>query len=751
MRRFLYSLLLVFTSLTAFSQANLQSLPQVLFTAPGAVAKGSSSPIILNKIIELVDNTPANDTISMSIYMFNYDPLITAIKNADTRGVILRLIIDNSRTDSQDVNASTFTKLSTLSSNAEVVSFNSDASTSSINHTKFVLFSRVNTTSGLQSKILVQSSHNFTSSDSKKLQDAIIFNHVGLYNSFWKYFNEIKTRTPSGMAGYTYTEYTDAAAGIKACFLPRRGTSQPDNIIDILNSISNVSTAKIRVGMSDWVVSRLNVAQKLTQLSAAGARVEVVVKNKIDPEIQTELAKLNNTGGYLKMYNLVNDDDPTVNIHAKFMVIEGTINGVANTQMVVTGSHNFTTNALRYNNEILMVLTNSPLFNAYATYFDNIKYIDPPVSVARWNFRGLVGNEASVAAAATASGITADPVTRGSGYNTSNTLGNGFSSAVTSFSTSSLTKAKTNNEFFQFALNVNLTGDNVLSLYAIDARIRRSGNGNNNFIWAYSLDGNNYTDVPSSATTFTDSDDAGIFRPTVDLRSIAALQALAGGTKVYFRLYGWGATTSGGSFAFGRSATSTEATLDVSGVSYNVLPVQLNTFTAKAQNNKVKVEWQTLSEKHNASFTLLRSAEAAKNYNQVYLTSGQDTKSTLTTYQFDDLNPLNGANYYKLIQTDLDGNQQVYGPITAKVGLVAKNTITTFALANTVEVKVNFDQQASGQLALYNINGSRLTTANVQLHTGVNSFSIPANITAGVYLIKLTTQADIIVNKFVKN
>jgi len=751
MRRFLYSLLLVFTSLTAFSQASLQSLPQVLFTAPGAVAKGNSSPIILNKIIELVDNTPANDTISMSIYMFNYDPLITAIKNADTRGVILRLIIDNSRTDSQDVNASTFTKLSTLSSNAEVVSFNSDASTSSINHTKFVLFSRVNTTSGLQSKILVQSSHNFTSSDSKKLQDAIIFNHVGLYNSFWKYFNEIKTRTPSGMAGYTYTEYTDAAAGIKACFLPRRGTGQPDNIIDILNSISNVSTAKIRVGMSDWVVSRLNVAQKLTQLSAAGARVEVVVKNKIDPEIQTELAKLNNTGGYLKMYNLVNDDDPTVNIHAKFMVIEGTINGAADTQMVVTGSHNFTTNALRYNNEILMVLTNSPLFSAYATYFDNIKYIDPPVSVARWNFRGLVGNEASVAAAATASGITTDPVTRGSGYNTSNTLANGFSSAVTSFSTSSLAKAKTNNEFFQFALSVNLTGDNVLSLYAIDARLRRSGNGNNNLLWAYSLDGNVYTDIPSSATTFTDSDDAGIFRPTVDLRSIAALQALAGGTKVYFRLYGWGATTSGGSFAFGRSATSTEATLDVSGVSYNILPVQLHTFTAKAQNSKVKVEWQTLSEKHNASFTLLRSDEPTKNYNQIYLTSGQDTKSAATTYQFDDLNPLNGTNYYKLIQTDLDGKQQVYGPVTAKVGLATKNAVTTYASLNTLEVKVNFNQQANGELALYNVSGQKINNTSVKLHEGVNAFSIPVNIPTGVYLLKLTTQADIIVNKFVKN
>ena len=751
MKKIYLPFLLVLFGLGAFAQANLQTLPQVLFTAPGPVSKGASSPIILNKIVELVDNVPVGDTISMSIYMLNYDPLITALKNADTRGVILRLIIDNSRSDSQSTNASTYTKLASLSSKAELIKFTSDAGSSSINHCKFILFSKVNTTSGTLSKVLLQTSHNFTLSDSKKLQDGLIFNDVKLYNAFWKYFNTIKNLTPTGMATYIYTEYADAATGIKACFLPRRGTSQPDNIIEILNSVTDLPNAVIKVGMSDWVVSRLNVAQKLTQMSAAGARVEVVVKNKIDPEIQTELAKLNNTGGYLKMYNLVDDDDPTINIHAKFMVIEGTYKGVSNSKVVVTGSHNFTTNALRYNNEILMELSNLSLFAAYKAWFDNIKYIDPPVSVAKWNLFGMAGNEANASVTSTFSGITADAITRGAGYIAigDTKLGNGFTATVSNYSSASLAKAKTNSEYYQFALNVGLTGNNKLSLYTIDARLRRSGAGNNNYIWAYSLDGSNYTDISSSAYTMDDSEASGIFRPTVDLRIINELQGLPGGTKVYFRLYGWGATTSTGTFAIGKSANANEATLDIGGVIGEVLPVSLTSFTAKKENDYVKINWQTQSEKNNAGYTLLRATDG-KHYTEIYQTVGQGTKETATSYQFLDRTFSVGTNYYQLQQIDYNGQSTTYGPVAINFNLAEKNILQAATTENGINVYVSFNKNTSAILSVYSIDGSLVANKPVRLTAGNQIFNIVANIPKGVYIVKLNTTENNITSKIVK-
>lgn len=751
MKKIYQLLLLVFFSLNVFAQANLQTLPQVLFTSPGPVAKGVSSPIILDKIVELVDNVPANDTISMSIFIFNYTPLITALKSADTRGVILRLVIDDSRSESQSSNASTFTSLNSLSTNAQVIKFNSDAGNTSINHTKFILFSRVNTISGMLSKVLLQTSHNFTLSDSRKLQDALIFNHAALYNSFWKYFNDIKGRTPTGMSTYAYTEYNDSAAGIKACFLPRRGGSQPDNIIEILNSITDLPNAVIKVGMSDWVESRINVAQKLTALSAAGARVEVVVKNKIDPSVQTELAKLNNTGGYLKMYNLVDDDDPTINIHAKFMVIEGTYKGVSNSKIVVTGSHNFTTNALRYNNEILMELSNSPLFGAYKAYFDNIKYIDPPVSVAKWNFRNRVGNEVSAAVTSTVSGITADAITRGSGWVTRNTLEHGYTSNVDVFSSASEAKAKTvgKPECFQFALNIGLIGNNVLALYTIDARIRRSANGNNKYVWAYSFDGTNYTDISNSTYTISDSDENGIFRPTVDLRSINELQALPGNTKIYFRLYAWGSTTSGGTFAFGKSANASEASLDISGVTYNVLPVSLSTFTAKKETNEVRIDWQTQSEKNNAGFTLLKSTDG-KNYEYCYEIAGQGNKLTETKYQYVDKKPFVGYNYYKLVQTDFDGQIEVYGPVVVKYSLQKQNQLNAIAIDNMINVFVNHHSDTAATLSVYQINGAKIVSKRVDLVKGDNIFAIHQTLNKGVYVVQIKTATENIISKLIK-
>jgi hypothetical protein len=87
------------------------------------------------------------------------------------------------------------------------------------------------------------------------------------------------------------TEYANTADGITGFFFPKRKNGASfgdDTFIDILNNF-DPATATVRVGMSDCVVSRINVAQKLKELPTNGARIEVVVKNKIDIGVQNQL------------------------------------------------------------------------------------------------------------------------------------------------------------------------------------------------------------------------------------------------------------------------------------------------------------------------------------------------------------------------------------------------------------------------------------------------------------------------------
>ncbi|MFD1629917.1 phospholipase D-like domain-containing protein [Pseudopedobacter beijingensis] len=344
-------------------------LPGVYFTDIEKVGYGQPSPVIMDKLIEMVDSAPENSHLYLSIFGFDHAGVISALERAAKRGTILHIMIDFSVDDTKKQNPGTISKIrGVINANSEVVVVTSDVNESSINHNKFVLFSELNTTDGKVQNVVFQTSHNFTVDDSKKVQDAVTLNDSGLYDAYKTYWNDIKTKAAAGMKDFNYREYN--GNNLTAFFYPKRKNGVvygDDTIIEILNSL-DPTTATIRVGMSDWVKSRINVADKLSDLLDQGAKVEVVVKNKIDAEIQNVLNSMKSRGAFIKIYNI-----SKTNIHSKFMLIEGKYKGEQCT-LLITGSHNFTTNALRNNNETMLMMKNQKvLYDKYVSYYTELK------------------------------------------------------------------------------------------------------------------------------------------------------------------------------------------------------------------------------------------------------------------------------------------------------------------------------------------------------------------------------------------
>lgn len=94
----------------------------------------------------------------------------------------------------------------------------------------------------------------------------------------------------------------------------------------------------------------------------------LVTAGKVDAAVVDELEKMQRGGGYLKILSA------PVNIHSKFMLITGTWNGKPR-KIVLNGTHNYTSNALEDNNELLLLLKDSPLFKDYEDYFERIKQL----------------------------------------------------------------------------------------------------------------------------------------------------------------------------------------------------------------------------------------------------------------------------------------------------------------------------------------------------------------------------------------
>ncbi|MGV3502099.1 MAG: phospholipase D-like domain-containing protein [Adhaeribacter sp.] len=351
------------------------TLPAALFTDPVKIGQGQASPVIMDQLVALIDATPERATIHLAIYLFSYQPVVEALKRANKREVQLNLLVDMSREDSQKENPATIAALRLLQTHTDLVICDSDAGSTAINHNKFVLFSAISTPAGLVENVVLQTSHNFTVSDSKKMQDALVLSHPGLYQAYATYWQDMKAKAAAGMKDFYYREYEDAAQGLTAFFFPKRRAGAyygEDTIIEILNGLSDPASATIQVGMSDWVVSRRNVLDKLAQLHDQGAKVEIVAKSSVDPEILAGLQSLRQKGALVKIYNMTLSSQPKINIHSKFMLLQGTWRGSPGT-LLVTGSHNFTTNALRSNNEAMLMLKDHPLFAAFQANYTKLK------------------------------------------------------------------------------------------------------------------------------------------------------------------------------------------------------------------------------------------------------------------------------------------------------------------------------------------------------------------------------------------
>lgn len=74
--------------------------------------------------------------------------------------------------------------------------------------------------------------------------------------------------------------------------------------------------------------------------------------------------------GRITLHQLDNDGRGGTDSHTKYLLIEGTYYGGVNKKIVFTGSHTYTTTALRYNDETLLKYEDGSVFDAYVRNFE---------------------------------------------------------------------------------------------------------------------------------------------------------------------------------------------------------------------------------------------------------------------------------------------------------------------------------------------------------------------------------------------
>src|SRR5690606_3761219 len=116
---------------------------------------------------------------------------------------------------------------------------------------------------------------------------------------------------------------------------------------------------------------------------------------------------------------------------------------------------------------------------------------------------------------------------------------------------------------------------------------------------------------------------------------------------------------------------------DIGVIVYGIVPVELTSFTAAAQNNNVLLSWITSSETNNLGFDIeRRSSDSNTGWQKIGFVSGKGTTTERSVYSFTDVNPAEGKSYYRLRQTDLDGSTKVFDAVEVDFGVVKEYSLS---------------------------------------------------------------------------
>jgi hypothetical protein len=173
----------------------------------------------------------------------------------------------------------------------------------------------------------------------------------------------------------------------------------------------------------------------------------------------------------------------------------------------------------------------------------------------------------------------------------------------------------------------------------------------------------------------------------------------------------------------------------------NILPVKLTAFTAAVKANTVALNWETATEINNRGFGVERSIDG-RTWSELTFVNATASNGNGSTYAAVDFAPVEGTNFYRLRQVDLDGKFSFssvrkvnYNFISGGVS-VYPNPSRGFVnvLVNPTSNKVNY--------TISNMTGVSLQSGVLLSDGNVNRINIQG-LPAGVYMLQVRDEKGV--------
>ncbi len=201
----------------------------------------------------------------------------------------------------------------------------------------------------------------------------------------------------------------------------------------------------------------------------------------------------------------------------------------------------------------------------------------------------------------------------------------------------------------------------------------------------------------------------------------------------------YGMTTSGGAFNMGTIFKYTSAPL----------PIKLISYTAQCINNTAELKWITATETNNDYFTIERSGNGV-DYTILSIIKGTGNSNQIISYKWTDNSPLMGMNYYRLKQTDYNGNFEYLGLISLKTRTIKNDNIMIYPTITETNITIEnsaFSEGLGCMVTIYNSDGRLVRQQLMQKEKMVIDISC---FKKGIYLVNISNSKDFKTFKLIK-
>ena len=173
------------------------------------------------------------------------------------------------------------------------------------------------------------------------------------------------------------------------------------------------------------------------------------------------------------------------------------------------------------------------------------------------------------------------------------------------------------------------------------------------------------------------------------------------------------------------------------------LPVTLTAFNANCQGETIQLNWSTASE-FNASHYVIQNSRDGSVWTDLAEVNAAGTTNQSTNYSFETKN-FGGLSYFRLVQVDLDGATEIFGPVSANCEL-ENSSMTVYPNPTAENFTVLIQTTAAFEnatLELIDNTGRVVSSKTLTIEAGSTTIPFESEkLQAGVYVIRMRGEGE---------